>query len=126
MYDTPVGSEVFRGEFGEMATNENSEGVLEGRYIPPEDMDPDMKLLLHSLRRPVGVQTIPTKITLEEFQQAWKVAKEKTTSSPHNVHFGHLKAIARDQDLSGMFAQLLNVPLLTGCLLYTSPSPRDS
>ena len=51
----------------------------------------------------------------KDFQEIWRHGtKEKTTSSPHSPHFGHYKAIAKDNKLSGMMAQVLSLPMMVG------------
>ena len=113
VYNTPTASGQFLEEFGSLAVNTVADQVLQGTYQPSTQMDQHMCLLLAQLEQPANIRRIPKTISREEFQAVWKIAREKTTSSPHNVHFGHFKAIARDDELSTMMAMLTSIPLMT-------------
>ena len=74
-------------------------------------------------------------VTIQQFQALWKVRKERTSSSPHNVHFGHYKVIAEHQQLSNLVCKILSIALCTGyapsqykkmmaCLLEKKPGER--
>ena len=54
-------------------------------------------------------------ITPEEFQHYWKRPKEKTSSFIYGIHFGHYKAAAQSNDLSGFFAKQVTLVARTGC-----------
>ena len=114
MYQTPSASGEFRDEFGTLTNMEAARLTLEGIYQPPPMMNKNIKQLLRHLKRPDGVEEIPALITTKEYQANWTKARERTLSSPHNVHFGHFKAIARDKGLVRMMAMLMSIPILTG------------
>ena len=53
-------------------------------------------------------------ITADDFQHYWRRAKEKTSSSYSNLHFGHYKAAAKSNLLSKVQALELSFFTKTG------------
>eukprot|EP00957_Ditylum_brightwellii_P131806 10051448-Ditylum_brightwellii.AAC.1 len=54
---------------------------------------------------------IATNITVANFQQHWKKAKESTSSSILNLHFGHYKATMSNTTVGNIHAlTLLQIP----------------
>ena len=104
-------TELF-GVFGETI---EAQQVLEGTFEFPDTLDPFLVDLLKHCRKPGSVPDIPVIMSTKDFQAIWKQGtKEKTTSSPHSCHFGHFKAIAKDNKLSQMWSKLLSIPMMSG------------
>ena len=132
-YDTPPLQEPFVSEFGFLADTPAAAQVLDGTYVPPDNMDPYLVDLLRHCKRPGSVTDLSAIMTMKEYQGIWrKGAKEKTSSCPKSPHFGHYIAMASDNSLSQLMAHLLSVPMLAGfspelyrlmtaCLLQKKP-----
>ena len=54
-------------------------------------------------------------ITPEEFQYFWKRVKERTSSSLSGIHYGHYKAAANSDRISGFLAKKITLISRTGC-----------
>ena len=113
--DTPPMQEPFLSEFGLLADTPATEQVLAGTYDAPPDMDPHLVDLLGHMTKPPDVQDLAEEIGREEYQSTWKHrVKQRASSSPHNHHLAHFMAIARDNSLSTMMAQIMSIPQLSG------------
>jgi hypothetical protein len=53
-------------------------------------------------------------ITMEAFNDSYKIAKETTSSSPSGRHIGHYKAVIKDPSLSALHAVMMSIPFQTG------------
>ena len=58
--------------------------------------------------------TVQVEMTLKQFQEAFKVANEKTSSSPSGLHYTLWKAIAEKDDLCAYFSTMLSLPFMYG------------
>ena len=114
IYDTPPCTEPFVDEFGLIATNQNSEQVLNGTYNPPDEMNEHMKIMLRQLKKPENMTRVTTIISTRELQDATKIIKERTSASPFGCRFAQIKAAAEDEGLATMMAKLISIPMLTG------------
>lgn len=94
---------AFQAAFGKHGEKPGVEQVVTGQ-IPPELQElPDtsfVKRFLPFLAQPEGLPDMEWTTSTEDYQQGWKKQKEKTSSGPGHVHFGHMMACARDDDIS--------------------------
>ena len=84
------------------ADQPNDNAILAGTYVPPCGTDYHSRGLIKVIERlalKVGHRRASSSFSGEGFQGHWKCAREKTTSSIANVHFGHYMAIAREDYL---------------------------
>ena len=116
VYATPAGDPAFIQEFGLYGTNHNADKVYQGEYTINSNLNQYTQMLLKELNKkmPHTPTVLQSAFSRQEFQKAWRAAKEKTTSSPHNAHFGHFKAIATDRKLSTTFSRLMSIPMIYG------------
>ena len=72
--------------------------------------------LFQQLRNPDNIQldTITTKLTVEQFEAGWKRMKEFTLSGKSGLHFGHLKVCALHTFLSNFESSISHIPFTTG------------
>ena len=80
-------------------------------------LTPEMSAWLGAIMQTETEKSLPTiegRITTEEFQQAFKSAKEKTSSSPSGLHYTIWKCIATDLKLSETFATMMSLPFMYG------------
>ena len=103
-----------REELGDMATSKNVDRILEGTYNFQGKMDQYVEKYLKKMKRDQQTREITGGFTRREYQDTWKSSKEKMSSSPHNVHFEHFKAIARDNFLSQVMADAMSIPYMIG------------
>ena len=114
VYNTPPGKGIFREEFGLLSDTPAADAVLEGTYETPEGMDKHLALLLQHLKRPEAIKMFNPEVTMEEVKGACKSMKEKTTSSPEGLHFGHFVVMGEDDFLCQVLAWIISAPLVAG------------
>jgi len=78
--------------------------------------DPYTIKLLKQLARPLGITKIALRME-EEYIMGWLKAKEKTSSSPSGIHFGHYIAGVEEIVINKINRLMATIPMLTG----TSP-----
>ena len=73
----------------------------------------------------VGIEAIPPDlfVTVREAYIALRQTKVKKAPGPDGIHNIVLKQFAFE--FAPLIADMYNTSLREGCLLYTSPSPRD-
>ena len=75
-----------------MANTRAAAAVLNGTYTCPEGTDEGTRDLFDEiahLRSMVPKDSVSTTISGKRWQQRWRKAKEKTSSSESGIHFGH-------------------------------------
>jgi hypothetical protein len=100
---------------GENGTSETVDAILEGDFdIDGTDLPPQMKQWLKSMQRTSKErdQTVQVEMTPKQFQEAFKAADEKTSSSPSGLHCTLWKAIAEKDDLCAYFLTMLSLPFM--------------
>ncbi len=100
--------------FGELGVNRKAfDQVLAGTFEPPPTCDQFTKKVLAHLKRPETVR--PTKEPqLAEYIYGWKKAREETSSSYSNVHFGHYIAGSQDERIAHFNAGMAMIPASMG------------
>jgi hypothetical protein len=119
-YDTPFATEPLSSYIGMAAAATGANEILQGN-LPPEAMTttllPETQAILKAIRdMPKQPSSLSqgTSITREKFQALYKNLHEKTSSSPSGRHVGHYKAIATFDDLSDLWAEMMQIPHLAG------------
>jgi len=95
-----------------MITTEFQE-LLDSTFQPLEECDPYAKKLLQALQKPPGITPIPQR-TLIDYTNAWNKAREMTSSSISQVHFGHYMVGMFNPNIAIMNATVADIPMLTG------------
>ena len=57
---------------------------------------------------------IDMKMTHEEVMQGWGKMREKTSSLPHLIHFGVMKAMKDSKISAKLHTIMMNIPMQTG------------
>jgi hypothetical protein len=84
-------------ELGLLRNATAARDMLNGTYVCPPEVDPDMAEFLYSLRiaeLDVVLNKTPMTASKDDFQAHWKGVREKTSSSMSGLHVGHYKAAA--------------------------------
>jgi hypothetical protein len=120
---TPLMRESMSTLLGYMAVTESAEEILNGSFIPPSGTDTYTVQMLDALKRPLPSAMAPTSesfgqidtsITKEDFQDYWRKANERISSSWSQLHFGHYIAASKDDLLSEIHAIKLHIAVNTG------------
>ena len=89
---TPFTINPLEDDLEHSGMTESGEEILNGTYIPLEDLDPTTKTLIKNLRR--KCDELPNAdINEDELRSAFKKWKESTSSSPSGRHLGHMKTL---------------------------------
>ena len=125
-------------DLGRDADRPAAKQILRGTYDVPRGTDRHTQGLIriiHKVAAKVGRSRNNRKISRSQFQQHWRGAKEKTSSSKANLHFGHYISTAKDDVLSECKAMKLDLIARCGyspnrwghgmsCLLEKKPGVR--
>jgi len=110
---TPFGSGYLANIIGLNIEKPAAEQILNGNF----SVDPSVKLLpethriIEYLNSPTKYNTpFPSTITVQEFQETYRMVKEKTSSSASGRHVGHYKAAAQNDALSQIHSMMMGLP----------------
>jgi len=114
---TPFGSGYLANIIGLNIEKPAAEQILNGNF----SVDPSVKLLpethriIEYLNSPTKYNTpFPSTITVQEFQETYRMVKEKTSSSASGRHVGHYKAAAQNDALSQIHSMMMGLPYKIG------------
>jgi hypothetical protein len=110
--DTPPMTEPLLSDLGYLADTETAAQILDGTYICPPGTDDYTRDFFRILQRPQNVDAldrIDTSFSVSDFQNYWKKAKEQTSSSISTLHFGHDKAVCKNDTLSEMHCVFVDI-----------------
>jgi len=115
--DTPPMTEPLLSDLGYLADTEAAAQILDGTYVSPPGTDTFTRDFLEALQRSpmsAGDNTIDTSFTRDDFRDYWKKSKERTSSSISTLHFGHYKAVYRNDTLSEMHSVFIDIAVNSG------------
>lgn len=115
--NTPPMQDPLLSDLGYLADTDAAEQILAGTYECPEGVDEYTRDFLQCLQRPSQIEqdaSIDTSISRSDFQDFWKNAKERTSSSMSGLHYGHYKAVIENDLLSEMHAVATHLAVNTG------------
>lgn len=104
---------AFRENFG---FNPVSEAVLDGEQIEYE-LTSELTAFFQAIKRTDKERSLPPVvgiITSADFQQMFKVAKERTSSDPRTPNYSIWKCLAKSDRISGFASVLLSLPFIYG------------
>jgi hypothetical protein len=95
----------------------HSVSVLDGTFIAPPGTDPYAVKLISQLKRDLAVNQpppIPQYLLLDEYVRGWKQrARERTSSGPYGLHFGHDISSTTDMELAEFHRTLAQMPYIS-------------
>ena len=112
--DTPLLMEPLLSEVGNQGFGPAVPAILAGTYVPPPGTDDKTAAFLHEMASVPNIPTIPTGLPTSSYRSGWEKMKERTSSGPSGLHFGHIKACMMDIDLADFQSALSNIPYATG------------
>jgi hypothetical protein len=115
--DTPFMVSPLSNDIGHLGVGSVANQILRGEYAPPPGTDPYAEKLIQHLRMEEDVASAPpmsTVITTEEHCRGWQRVRERTSSGPSGLHFGHFKAGATRRSVADFEATMANIPFATG------------
>ncbi len=116
--EAPICKGVLREEFGYLSDTDAARAVLDGTYMPAEDIDPATSNLFSAIadiRAVVPKDRVSSMITAGDWGQHWtRGVREETLSSESGLHFGHQIASARSPLLSHAHATQCSILLRRG------------
>jgi hypothetical protein len=104
-------------ELGYLGTTDVARQILAGTYVPPLGVDTITREFLAALQATAPLDPsnrISCKITRHDFQQHWRKARERTSSSLLGLHYGHYKAAADSDYLSEVHALMTELAVTGG------------
>ena len=114
---TPLMQEPWLSRFGAMGETQTSAQLLQGDHSSLHDMEEYTRLLLSQITPQGPSPPIPASMEVTDFVQYWKQARERTSSSVSNRHFGHYIASTKSEELAEIHATVCHVARSTGYAL---------
>ena len=113
--NTPAMTGTLAADLGFDGTSEACKEILCGTYTPPPGTDAHTVTYLQHLKKPPNITDPPiAAMPTKTFQEGWKVINENISSGISGIHFGHMKACAKDNDLAAFEATMCHIPYATG------------
>ena len=114
--DTPAMQEPWLSILGYDGKTQGAEDILNGNLQYPEGTSEYTKDFIQALQREptIASEAPPAIMTTSSYQQGWKKMKERTSAGISQIHFGHMKACAEDDELSNFEATVNHIPYSTG------------
>lgn len=97
--------------------NPISEKILDGTPITEYELTTEMEAFFGALQRTEEDKQLPTvdgTITSVEFQEMFKVARERTSSDSRTPNYTLWKCLARSDKIAGFASVLLSIPFVYG------------
>jgi hypothetical protein len=113
----PICQGRLRGEFGYLANTRAAEEVLAGTYEAEEEVDVGTQGLfdkIAEIRGKIPKDSVDTLVKHPVWQQRWRKAREKTSSSESGRHFGHYIAASDSELISYCHALLAAIAVKRG------------
>jgi hypothetical protein len=115
--NTPFMVPPLSEDIGLYGTGPNADAILQGTYVIPPGTDYWAAELIRHLRMDERVASNPAvslSIPTALHQAGWKRSREKTSSGPSGIHFGHFIAGTSHPLLADFDACMANIPYATG------------
>ncbi len=115
--DTPFMVEPLRSAIGDLGIGAAADAVLAGNFCPPALTDPyACRLIPYLAMDPVVLNSPPVSTIIETTTHVngWLRVKERTSSGPSGIHFGHFIAGTSHPLVSDFEATMTNIPYATG------------
>jgi len=105
---TPLMQHLAVQHIGYLGNTESSEAILNGTFPHQQHLDEFTNKFFSFIGTRPRLPSFSPNITTSDFQQFWRSAKENTSSSMSNRHFGHYKAASKNDFLSTIHASFCN------------------
>jgi hypothetical protein len=115
--DTPFLTSPLFEMIGPMGIGEHADAILAGTFVAPTGSDPYAVKLIAQLKRPPEVLAAPpmsVSLDSREYVKGWNKARERTSSGPSGLHFGHFKAGAAHTLIAEFDRLMAHIPYITG------------
>ena len=115
---TPLMSQHMSTRLGYLAEHEVSKSIINNEFVPDPLLDEYTNKFLSFISNRTQLPAITADVMKEDFIYFWKGARERTSSSLSNRHFGHYKAASNSPMLSELHASFQHIVSHTGiCLI---------
>ena len=111
----PLANSIRRDGSGQ-TTEHLLDGTINTDFISQVDNSTEMANFIRALQRPISkitglpVQELTYNLNDETYRKIYAKAREKTSSSPSGIHYGHYMAACQDDHLTSVNATFMRVP----------------
>jgi hypothetical protein len=115
--DTPFLVPPLYGLIGPLGVGLHADAVLDGTFVAPPGTDTYAVKLIYQLQREPAVAQAPPMsldLPLDEYVRGWKRARERTSSGPSGLHFGHYISSTTDMELAEFHRTMAHIPYISG------------
>ena len=116
--------EPLLSDLGYLADTEAAKQILNGTYVCPPGTDNFTCNFLQCLQHPPNggpEDRILMTFTKDDFRDYWKKLKERTSFSLSGLHFGHYKAVIKNDTLSETHAVFVDIAAVNSGYSPTGP-----
>jgi hypothetical protein len=116
--DTPFLVSPLFDLIGPLGIGQHADAVLDGTFVAPPGTDPYAVKLLFQLKKDLAVDQAPPMrldLPLAEYVRGWKRARERISSGPSGLHFGHYISSTADTELAEFHCTMAHIPYISRC-----------
>jgi len=98
-------------------TSEAADQLLAGEYVPQQAVSKEMAAWIKQMKQSEAEKNSPPIVCAmdwRQYQECFKMADEKTSSSPAGLHYTIWKAMARVESLAKFLCIMISLPFLYG------------
>jgi hypothetical protein len=115
--DTPFMVSPLYDLVGPLGIRPHADAILASTFVAPPGTDPyTLKLIEQLQKAPAATQAPPMsmELPLKEYMRGWQRAKERASSGPSGLHFGHYISSTKDQELADFQRMLGHISCISG------------
>ena len=114
---TPLMLPYLSSKLGFLANTDYTKSILNGLFVHDDKLDEYTNEFFNLIGKRPKLPPIQTSVSIHDFQNYWKNSRERTASSISKRHFGHYKAAATSNTLSGIHSMINHLSISTGTFL---------
>ena len=97
--------------------NQNVDGLIAGKFVTEHEVLEEMAVWTEAVEQTDKEKKTPKVVGVmknEQFQQSFKIAKEKTSSSPSEMHYTIWKVMAASDYYTNFLCIMISLPFVYG------------
>ena len=115
--DTPLATLEWRDRMDPDMAGHVLREINDGTFKVPHGCPPEMAQFFRATKQPDNRPEVSDQLDFQHFQDFCRAQDEKKSLSPSGLHYGHLKALAWDEELLCLKFRILKLAYTRGVIL---------